>query len=110
MKSFEQQAQLIRQNISVAKSNAMAKIQVTNSSAEAEAYLIRQNSESQAINNTISNQARVYETIEKDIGVNGDDLNQYLYLNSLKKQKNAKLLVGLQNTIINFGNNPTPIR
>lgn len=106
MKGFEQQAQLIRQNISVARSSAFAKIKVINSTAEAEAYLIKQTSESKAINNTIDNQAKVYENIEKNVGLAGDDLNQYLYLNTLKKQKNAKLLVGLSNSIINFGNTP----
>jgi len=58
------------------------------------------------INNTITNQAKVYGDIEKNMGLVGDDLNQYLYLNSLNKQKNAKLLVGLQNSIVNFGNKP----
>ena len=106
MKNYEQQAELIRQNISVARSNAKARIAVTNSSAAADAYEITQTSESKAINNTINNQAKVYGNIEKNMGLTGDDLNQYLYLNSLNKQKNAKLLVGLQNSIVNFGNQP----
>jgi len=106
MKKYEQKAEFIRQNISVARSNADAQIKVTNSSAEANAYEITQTSQSKAINNTITNQAKVYGAIEKQIGLEGDDLNQYLYLNSLNKQKNAKLLVGLQNSIVNFGNKP----
>ena len=106
MKQYEQKAEFIRQNISVARSNADAQIKVTNSSATANAYEITQTSESKAINNTITNQAKVYGAIEKQIGLEGDDLNQYLYLNSLNKQKNAKLLVGLQNSIVNFGNKP----
>ena len=106
MKQYEQQATLKRQNISVSQSNANAQVKVTNSSAAAEAYLIEQNSESQAINNTITNQANVYKNIEDRVGLTGNDLNQYLYLNSLNQQKNAKLLVGLQNSILNFGNQP----
>jgi regulator of protease activity HflC (stomatin/prohibitin superfamily) len=106
MREFEQQAELIRQNISVIRSDAQAQIRVTNSSGEAEAYKIRQNAESKAINNTISNQAKVYGDIQKNVGLNGDELNQYLYLNSLNKQRNAKLLVGLQNSIVSFGNSP----
>jgi regulator of protease activity HflC (stomatin/prohibitin superfamily) len=103
MREFEQQAELIRQNISV---NAQAQIRVTNSSGEAEAYRIKQNAQSTAINKTITNQANVYSNIQKDIGLAGDDLNQYLYLNSLNDQKNAKLLVGMQNSILSFGNTP----
>jgi hypothetical protein len=48
----------------------------------------------------------IYKQIQDQIQMKGDDLSQYLYLNGLMDQKNAKLLVGLQNTIINFGNNP----
>lgn len=106
MKSYGQKAALIRQNISVAESNAQAQIKVTNSTAAADAYVIEQNSHSKAVNNTINNQADVFENIEKEMGLSGDDLNQYLYLNSLNNQKNAKLLVGLQNSIVNFGNKP----
>ena len=110
MRRFEQQAELIRQDISVLRSDAQAKIRVTNSSGEAEAYKIRQNAESTAINNTISNQALVYNSIQNDIGLKGDDLNQYLYMNTLNDQKNAKLLVGMQNSILSFGNTPTKTR
>ena len=106
MQSYIQQAQLKRQNISIAQSNAEKNIRVTNSSATAQAYEIQQQSQSQAINNTINNQAGVFENIEKEMGLKGDDLNQYLYLNSLNNQKNAKLLVGLQNSILNFANTP----
>lgn len=106
MKEFEQQATLIRQNISVAQSDAQAQIKLTNATAKSQAYLIEQNSESKAINNTISNQANVFQNIEDEIGLKGDDLNQYLYMNSLNKQKNAKLLIGMQNSIVNFGNKP----
>ena len=106
MREFEQQAELIRQNISVIRSDASAQIRVTNSSGEAEAYKIKQTAESKAINNTINNQANIYGNIQTEIGLKGDDLNQYLYMNTLGEQKNAKLLVGMQNSILSFGNNP----
>ena len=105
-KSYEQQAELIRQNISVAQADATSQIKITNSTARSEAYLKEQQSQSQAVNNTISNQALVFSEIQKEMGLTGDDLNQYLYLNSVNKQKNAKLLIGMQNSIVNFGNVP----
>ena len=106
MREFEQEAELIRQSISVMRSNASAQMRITNSSGEAEAYRIKQNAESAAINKTITNQANVYNKIQNDIGMKGDDLSQYLYLNTLNDQKNAKLLVGMQNSILSFGNTP----
>jgi regulator of protease activity HflC (stomatin/prohibitin superfamily) len=42
MRKFEQQAELIRQNISVIRSEAEQQIKVTNSTASAEAYRIKQ--------------------------------------------------------------------
>lgn len=51
----------------------------------------------------------VYKRLQDDVLLKGDDLSQYLYLNSLMDQKNAKLLVGLQNSIISFGNTPNKI-
>jgi hypothetical protein len=53
----------------------------------------------------------VYKDFQTQIGgVTSEDLNQYLFLNSLMNQENAKLLFGLQNSIINLGNNAnTPL-
>jgi hypothetical protein len=42
MRKFEQTAELIRQNISVLRSEAEMKIRVTNATATAEAYRIKQ--------------------------------------------------------------------
>lgn len=42
MRKFEQQAELIRQNISVIRSEAEQKIKITNATGEAEAYRIKQ--------------------------------------------------------------------
>lgn len=106
MRKFEQDAELIRQDIQVLRSNAQADIKIINSSGEAEAYKIKQDAEATAINKTITNQASVYNGIQNNIGLKGDDLSQYLYLNTLNEQKNAKLLVGMQNSILSLGNNP----
>lgn len=59
-----------------------------------------------ANNNTILAEADTYKLLQDQVALKGDDLSQYLFLNSLMDQKNAKLLVGLQNSIINFGNTP----
>jgi hypothetical protein len=44
--------------------------------------------------------------VQDALDLKQDDLTQYMYLNSLNDQKNAKLLVGLQNSILSFGNTP----
>jgi hypothetical protein len=40
-----------------------------------------------------------------EVGVQSTDLNQYLFLDSLMDKKDAKVLVGLSNSIINLGGN-----
>lgn len=40
-----------------------------------------------------------------DTGFGGDDLNNYIFYNSVMDHSNGKLLVGLNNAIINFNGN-----
>jgi regulator of protease activity HflC (stomatin/prohibitin superfamily) len=108
MRKFEQTAELIRQNISVLRSEAEQKIRVTKAEGDAEAYRIKQFAEARANNNTINAESEVYKLVAQRIGFNETELPRYVFLSALGSQKNsdAKLLVGLQNSIINFGNTP----
>ena len=40
------------------------------------------------------------------MGLKDKDLTSYLFLSGLMDQQHAKILVGLQSSIINFGNQP----
>jgi regulator of protease activity HflC (stomatin/prohibitin superfamily) len=106
MRKFEQIAELTRQNISVIISQADQQIKIIQASGGAEAFRLRQFANAQAINHTILTESDVYKTTQEEVGVNGSDLTEYLFLNSIMEQKNAKLLIGLQNSIINFSNQP----
>ena len=105
MRKFQQAAELIRQNISVIVSHADQQIKVISATASAEAYKAKQYATAHAINMTIDNEAKVYKKLIDEVGLKGNDLSEYLFLNSLNEQKNAKVLVGLQNAILNFGGN-----
>lgn len=107
MRKFEQMAELIRQNISVIVSEANQKIQVINSTAYAEAYRIKKFASAQALNNTITTEAEVYQDLEKTLNLFGNNLTEYLVVNSLLESNKAKVLVGLQNSIINLNNIPS---
>ncbi len=102
MRKFEQTAELIRQNISVIVSEGQQQMRVIDSSAAAEAFRRRQFATAQAVNDTIFTESEVYKLLEDDVGLKGADLAEYLFYNSLLDQKNAKLLVGMQNSIVNF--------
>ena len=108
MRKFEQTAELIRQQISVIRSEAEQKIRVTNATGYADAYKIKQFATAKANNNTINTESEIYKLSKDKMSLDGNQLNQYIFLNALHDQRNAKLLVGLQNSIINFGNSNSP--
>ncbi len=108
MRKFEQMAELIRQNINVIISEADQKIRITNATGFSEAYRIKQYAKAKTLENTIDTESEVYKYLESGIGLKSTELSEYLFLNALNEQKYAKLLVGLQNAIINMGNQPVP--
>lgn len=108
MRKFEQKAELIRQNISVIISKAEQEIKITNATGIAEAYRIRQYAQAKALTSTVGAETQVYNRFQKELGISSTDLNDYLFLNSLMDNKNAKVLVGLQNSIVNFGQSNQP--
>jgi hypothetical protein len=61
--------------------------------------------QAQAINNTINAESEIYKKVLTEVGIQASDLNQYLFLDSLKEKKDANVLVGLGNSIINLGGN-----
>jgi regulator of protease activity HflC (stomatin/prohibitin superfamily) len=107
MKKFEQQATLIRQSIDVMVSEAEQKIKVVNATGSAEAFKIKQFATAAANNNTINAESAIYNTIKTGTDFTDPELTQYVFMDSVKQNENAKLLFGLQNTIINFGNQPS---
>ena len=108
MRKFEQTAELIRQNISVIVSEAEQKIKVTNATGIAEAYRLNQFAHAKAINNTLNAESEIYKKVQNSIGFKDNELTQYIYINAISDNAKSKLLVGLQNSIINFGNSNSP--
>lgn len=109
MRKFEQQAQLIKQNIDVIRSQANQQIRVTNATANAEAYRIKEFAKAEALTKTIDTESDVYLNARKKIGIEGQDFTDYYYYTSLIENSNPSVLVGLQNSIINLGNNVNSI-
>lgn len=107
MRKFEQTAELIRQNISVLRSEAEQKIRVTKAEGDASAYKIKQFAEAKANNNTINTESDIYKMVIQKVGLNDTELTRYIFLNGIPNH--ANLLVGLQNSIINFGNKPSAL-
>ena len=105
-KEFEQKAKLIRNDIDVLRSKGYKAINVINATAIAEAYKLKQFAEASALNKTINAESEVYNYFQENLELNNTDLLKYLFMNSLKNNNHAKVLVGLQNTMLNIGNQP----
>lgn len=105
MRKFEQTAELVRQDIGVLVSQAQQVIKVTNATASAEAFRIKQYAEALALKNTIEAETNAYLDAKNKIGLSGNDFTNYVYYTNLMNKDNSKLLIGLQNSIVNFGGN-----
>ena len=96
MRKFEQIAELIRQNTSVIVSEAEQKIKVV--------YKIKAIANAIALNKTVNAESEAYFKVMDLLGLKQKELVQYAFLDSVKGQKNTKILFGLDNTIVNFKN------
>lgn len=108
MRKFEQEAELIRQDIGVMVSQAQQDIRVTNATAQAEATKIKNYAKAQALQKTIDTEAAVFANVKNKIGLSELEFNEYTYLTGLAETK-ANILVGLQNSIINLSGGNTPV-
>jgi regulator of protease activity HflC (stomatin/prohibitin superfamily) len=105
MRKFEQQAELIRQDINVIISEAQQEIKVTNATALAEAYKLKQYAKAKATELTIDTETEIYKQVKNKIGLKDQAFNDYIYYTNLQNQKDAHVLVGLQSSIVNMGKN-----
>lgn len=56
--------------------------------------------------NTIDAEAEVYKKLGDDVELSGKDFTNYLYYDGLLNKNHAKMLVGVPNAIVSFGNIP----
>ncbi|KRX04550.1 hypothetical protein PPERSA_04365 [Pseudocohnilembus persalinus] len=100
MKEFEQQAQMVLQQIDVLKSETQKQIKSINATAQAHAYQIRQGAEANATQLIIDAEAQAYADAQKLTGLNDQDLNNYIYYLSLMDKQNAKFVVGVNDVFV----------
>ncbi|KAL0244903.1 hypothetical protein GEMRC1_008985 [Eukaryota sp. GEM-RC1] len=79
-----------------------AQIQVVEASAEAEAYNIRKNAEAEAVRLLNQAEVSVYEDIKTMLGLDPNDLVDYLQLDAYSEKKDAFLVAGQNTAIVNI--------
>lgn len=103
MKGYEQQAQIIRKRIDVDISENAKNVTIINTAAEANATLITQTAKAEATSNNIGIENEAYKNVTRDLGLEGTNLNKYVYsIGLLARNASAippKLLVGLDSAM-----------
>jgi hypothetical protein len=97
---------IIRTQIEVDRSRAQMDVDIINAQANSEALIIQNDALAQMLNNTITYQGWAYQTANEQIAfTNSTSILDYIfYINimNLKKNSDAKLLVGLNDARINL--------
>ena len=105
MRKFEQEAELIRQKANVLVSEATQKIQITDATAYAESTKLKQFAIAQTNENSINAETEIYTLAKTKLGLIDKDLTNYIYYTNLMNQDKSnmsKMVIGLQNSIINL--------
>ena len=100
-KQFEQQAEMIRQEISILRSKTTQQTNAINAEAQADSYEIRQKAVAEGIQGVLAAESEAYKDFSSQTGIGGKDISKYLFYNAVAGQKNSKLLVGVKNNIVN---------
>lgn len=100
MKGFEQQAEIQRQKILVLKSERDQNVTIIESSANAQAYYLKELAKSISNTRTLEIQSWVYQQALDVLGLTQDELSEYLFLQSVKDKPQATLVVGVDTAMI----------
>ena len=103
IREYEQEATMIRSGTSVLYSEADLTIARINAKASSESYIIVNEANAQALNNTISYESQAYAKAASELGLTSNEVLEYMYYTNLDKQGKATLVVGLENSILNIG-------
>eukprot|EP00358_Blepharisma_japonicum_P006325 CAMPEP_0202940424 /NCGR_PEP_ID=MMETSP1395-20130829/573_1 /ASSEMBLY_ACC=CAM_ASM_000871 /TAXON_ID=5961 /ORGANISM="Blepharisma japonicum, Strain Stock R1072" /LENGTH=104 /DNA_ID=CAMNT_0049634897 /DNA_START=597 /DNA_END=911 /DNA_ORIENTATION=+ len=100
MKGFEQQAEVVRQKSLVLQSECDQNITIIESSANAQAYFLKELAKSVASTNTLEMQSYVYSQAIDLLGFSQEEFSEYLFLRSVKDKDDATVVVGVDSAMI----------
>lgn len=98
MKKFEQEAAIIRKQIDIMRSENEQAIKLINATGAAESYRLMQSAKATATQNIIQAETSQYQAIIDNLGLNQEQLNQYIFYNGMVG-KNTNMFVGFTNNM-----------
>ncbi|KAM3135000.1 hypothetical protein pb186bvf_012824 [Paramecium bursaria] len=105
MKQFEQKAQLILNEIMVLRSDNEQQIYTINAQAHADAFQIVQNATATSNKMLLEAESQIYKKIQDLNKFTDEELMEFIYWQSVMKQKQAKLVLGSKATLTYNMNN-----
>jgi len=100
MKKFERTAMEKRKEIQVLESESNSKIAVYNSEGNADAYYKVSLAKGEGLKSWLSKQAEVYKFAKESLGLNSDELIEYLFLQAIMGQEKKDLIVDIDSPTV----------
>mmetsp|Transcript_2155 Transcript_2155/g.5420 ORF Transcript_2155/g.5420 Transcript_2155/m.5420 type:complete len:303 (+) Transcript_2155:2181-3089(+) len=100
VKEYEQEAEVIRQQIAIMQSQGKQNTTVINATGTSQAYYIRKLASATVEKRTLEMETWVYAQAKSLLELDGDEFNDFLNYESLMLQPQAQLLVGLEQAIV----------
>jgi regulator of protease activity HflC (stomatin/prohibitin superfamily) len=100
IKEYEQEAEVIRQEIAVMQSQGKQNTTVINATGTSRAYYIRKLASATVETKTIGMESWVYSQAKQLLELDSREVTDFLFYESLMLQPDAQLLVGLENVIV----------
>ena len=100
MKQFDQEADIIKQDIEVLRSAATRNATVINSEATSQAYFIKQTAEASARTIQFDTEAEVYAQAKTILKLSDEELSEFLYYQAVLASDGMTVVFGLDNAIV----------
>lgn len=102
MKQFDQEADIIKQDIEVLRSAATRNSTVINSEATSQAYFIKQSAEAASRTIQFTTEAEVYARAKSILQLSENELSEFLYYQAVLASNNMTVVFGLDNAIVSL--------
>lgn len=100
MKELEQEAMLKRGQIKVLESESNSKIAVINSEGNADAYYTVALAKAEGAKSWLSKEAEVYALGKEKLGLNSDELLEYLFVQAVMGQEKKDLILDIESPTV----------
>ena len=100
MKEFERTAMEKRMEIKILESESNQKIAVSNSQGNADAYMSIEMAKGDGLKSWLTKEAEIYALGKTSLGLNSDELIEYLFLQAIMGQEKKDLIIDIESPTV----------